>query len=237
MTYQAHALLRFGGAWFTSEQWSCGLRIATSEPTNTVQNWIDALEPNSPGETPLLIEEVLYPLIRAWFLRPASQISQRARLDYVSMNAIRPDGRYADEANPHTYEIPTDERESGTSAAQTWPQLTTVVSLRTQQTRGLATRGRVYTPTAPPNGSTGRLDAGTAQGIADSFGTLVEAISQESQLFLAGEMRVVVASDIGSPGPMRIVTRTACGDVNDTQRRRRNQLPEVYYFDELSLGS
>lgn len=237
MTYQAHALLRFGGAWFTSEQWSCGIRVATSEPSNTVQNWIDALEPNEPGGTPLLIEEELYPLIRAWFLRPASQISQRARLDYVSMNAIGPDGKYADPGNPHTYEVPTADRESGTSAAQTWPQLTTVVSLRSAQTRGLATHGRVYTPTAPPNGNTGRLDAGTAQGIADSFGELVEEISQLSQLFLAGELRVIIASDQGSPGPQRIVTRTACGDVNDTQRRRRNQLAEVYYFDELSLGS
>lgn len=237
MTYQAHALLRFGGAWFQTEQWSCGLRVATSEPSNTVQNWIDALEPNSPGETPLLIEEVIYPIVRAWFLRPASQISQRARLDYVAMNAIGPDGKYADAANPHTYEVPTDERESGTSAAQTWPQVTTAVSLRTQQTRGLATHGRIYTPTAAPNGGTGRLDQGTAQGIADSLGEMIEAISQESQLFLAGEMRVVVASDKGSPGPMRIVTRTACGDVNDTQRRRRNQLAEVYQFSELSLGS
>lgn len=227
MTYQPHALLRFGGSWFGAEQWSCGVRIATDDFGNTVQNWIDALEPNEPGGVPTLLTDAREH-VEAWFLRPQSYISENATLEYVSLNAIQPDGDYADPGDPHNDVFEPQDVLTGTSVIQTWPQLTTCISLRTAVTRGLATRGRMYAPSAPNAVGSGRIAATTTQDMAGSFATFVEDIATLESIALAGQPRVVVVSGVGAPGPMRIVTKILVGDVQDTQRRRRNELDEVY---------
>lgn len=227
MTYQPHALLRFGGRWFDTEQWSCGIRIGTDDNSATVAQWVTATKDGGVPDEPRMLTD-FREFVEAWFLRPGSQISNLARLDYVSLNAIGPDGKYADPGSPHTYEYPAGSAPTGPLDAFEMPQLSIVVSLRTEIQRGLATHGRIYPPTGLQLTSAGRVGSTTATGMAESFSTLCEDIAGYDEVILAGAPRVVVASDLGTPGPMRIVTRVLVGDVVDTQRRRRNQLQETY---------
>lgn len=232
MAYHPHGLLRFGGAWFVSEIWSCGLRIITDDSAATTQQWVDALEPNEPGGIPTLLQEV-DPMIREWFQRTQTSASVEAKLNWIEWNAIGPDGKYADPGNPHRLDIPSGETPSGASTIPTWPQLATVVTLRSAVERGRGTHGRIYVPTGVAAAANGRIGAGVAQNMADSAAQLFEEIATLQSLALAGEPRVGIVSAGDGPnapaqGPSRIVTRVQVGNVMDTQRRRRNQLAEVY---------
>lgn len=232
--YRPHALLRFGGRWFATEEWSCGLRVMTDDNSATVQQWIDTLEPNEPGGIPTVLEAIK-DLVEDWFLRAGTGIPNQARLDYVAMNAILPDGKYADPGNPHIFEYPAGEAPTGPLQAAALPQVTVCLSLRTATQRGTATKGRIYPPTAIQATADGRVGSSTAQGMGDSAAVLLEGISEVDSPFLAGGLRVGVVSNISGPngdtsglGPSRIVTRVLVGNVFDTQRRRRNQLVETY---------
>lgn len=235
MTYQPHALLRFGGTWFVDEIWSCGIRIGTDSDEATVAQWVETLtQPDL--ETPSALHLRLAQGVRAWFARSTSRVSSRATLNYVELNAIGPDGRYADPGNPHRIEYAGAEILQGPGGFATWPQLATVVSFLPAQRRGLATRGRIYVPTGLTSDGSGRIASGDAQGMAASAAELLEWIGDSESLALAGEPRAVIASDLGSPGPMRIITEVRVGDVVDTQRRRRNQLAEVYYPEPVETA-
>nr|CRY96715.1 hypothetical protein [uncultured prokaryote] len=235
MTYAPHALLRFGGRWFDTEEWSCSLRLITDDNSNTVALWVAALTELEPG-TPTELSEDIRGFVEAWFLRAGSGIANVARLDYVSLNAIGPDGLYADGGNPHTYEYAPGEAPTGPVAATALPQVTICVSLRTAQTRGAGTHGRFYPPTTIQTSATGRVGSTVAEGMAASAATLLEDIGGIQEIALAGNPRVAVVSDIGSPGPARIVTRVLVGNVFDTQRRRRAQLEEVYVTEPVVTG-
>jgi hypothetical protein len=233
MTYRPHALLRFGGRWFETETWSCGLRLITDDSAATQEQWVSVLRANEVGQEPALLTE-MRGFVEAWFLRGTSQISNMARLDYVSLNAIRPDGQYADPGNPHTYEYGAGSAPTGPVQATTLPQVTICVSLRTQQTRGAGTHGRIYPPTVIQPTGAGRIGSSTAGGIAESMATLLEDIATVEEVTLAGSIRAAVVSELGDPGPARIITRVLVGDVFDTQRRRRNQLQETYTAAEVT---
>lgn len=219
MTYPVHALLRMSGPLYTVEQWSIGLRLITSDNAATEEQWVDQAE--------TFLGDVMAPCV-AWFERAASKNSVFAYMDNVSLNAISPDGTYADPGNPHDLAPPAPLTTNGASTNQMWPQMTPCLSLRTAVTRGYATHGRVYPPAAPGNDGNGRIATADALGMAQSFATLCEDISNLPALLLAGEPRVGVVSKEGAPGASRIVTQIKCGNVVDTQRRRRNALPEVY---------
>lgn len=219
MTYPVHALLRMSGRWFAGEEWSCGLRLMTTDNAATEGQWLEAQES---------VLEDLVPLCNAWFTRSGSSISNKARLDQIGLNTIDPDGKYANPGQPNDYFHPSATAPTGSSGDNTWPQLTTVISLRTDVERGRATHGRIYPPTAVAPSTTGRIVGGYVAGMLSSMKTFIEAINDVEQIFVAGNIRVGVVSNLGTPGPSRIVTKILCGDVIDTQRRRRNQLPETY---------
>lgn len=219
MTYPPHALLRFTGRWYDTEQWSCGLRIITDDNANTVGMW-ETAAPN--------LLEPMAGYVAAWFIRAGSKISNKARLDKVSLNSIGSDGNYSDPGNPHDFDYVAASAPTGASLSTSWPQLTVVVSLRTAVARGYGTHGRVYTPAACAAATTGLITAGDAGGMATSFKDLIEDINGEADLALAGFPRVGVVSNMGEPGASRIVTRVLVGNVIDTQRRRRNSLVEAY---------
>nr|CRY96712.1 hypothetical protein [uncultured prokaryote] len=227
MTYAPHALLRFGGRWFDTEEWSCSLRIITDSNDATVASWVAALT-EIPSGTPTELSETIRGYVEDWFLRAGSGIANVARLDYVSLNAIGPDGLYADGGNPHTYEYAPGDAPTGPVNATALPQVTVCVSLRTAVTRGAGTHGRFYPPTTIQTSATGRVGSTVAEGMAASAAELLEDIGSIEELALPGQPRVAVVSDIGSPGPARIVTSVKVGNVFDTQRRRRAQLEEVY---------
>jgi hypothetical protein len=102
------------------------------------------------------------------------------------------------------------------------PQATIVASLKTAMPRGLANEGRMYLPaSARMPDATGRLPVQTAEQIASAVATFVSSVNA------VGLGNVTVFSKTRE-GAARAVTGVRLGRVVDTQRRRRNQIAELY---------
>jgi hypothetical protein len=116
----------------------------------------------------------------------------------------------------HVY-VPALAGNSTNDGAQ--PQDTIVLSLRTSRPRGRGHAGRIYPPVRPVNINASGL-IGSVTSLLQSFVTLVTAIQN------AVDAPLVVGSELA--GTLRPVTMLRMGQVVDTQRRRRNALPEMY---------
>lgn len=114
------------------------------------------------------------------------------------------------------------------SAAQIVPQTSVCVTTMASSTFGKGKRGRFYIPhsqipldTAKPTGSSGGV-----QDIADAAAAFIGDVNG----ILAGIQaanHVVIPSEVTGASP-QAVTAVRVGNVNDTQRRRRNNMPETY---------
>lgn len=223
MTYAPHLLLSFGGRLFGVEQWACNLRMLLGEP--------DAAVPVSLATMTTWAEENVEDValdVAAWFTDGQARNSSAARLDYVKLNPIGANGRYANETETILYEWASGDAPAGVTAPGE-PQNSLVVSLLTDATRGRASRGRFYPPTGTitVDSATGYIDDQVTAAVAGAALTLLNNLANMPGVDLQSP-RVVVASDLGQPGPVRNVTSVAVGDVMDTQRRRRRSLVETY---------
>lgn len=110
-------------------------------------------------------------------------------------------------------------------------QAAIVVSLRTT-TPGAKGRGRMYWPAtgASVSATTGRLSNPTPTDIANGAGALLELIQNtiEANAGLFPWSEVLLGVRSGTDHVTRTVTRLQVGDIVDTQRRRRDTLPENY---------
>jgi len=149
--------------------------------------------------------------------------------DYSTLRSVRvaalgTDGLYLVDPLVFESETPT----TG-SAGQVHPQASIVLSLRSPSTIGRANYGRMYMPhvrgslqTASPYMSsltTGAIAAAGA-GLLDDVTTVINDNAGD-------EVLPVIMSAVGS-GTAKGVTSVLCGQVVDTQRRRRNRLQETY---------
>lgn len=223
MTYRPHLLLQFGGRLFDTEEWSCSFRMLLGSPDVTIGPTTGVMNAWARDN----IEDMASDLA-GWHEDPGTYNSTAARLDYVKCNAIAENGRYADDGNTILFEFGGTDAPQGTGQPGP-PQASLCVSLLTGVSRGRASRGRIYPPTGAQNynGSTGRVTGTATSGLVASTTTLLNNLANMPGPDLLSP-RVVVASELGQPGPVRNVTRVAVGDVMDTQRRRRESLPETY---------
>jgi hypothetical protein len=227
MGYPRHLYLTFGGRFFDIEAWSGGIRLASpAEPNDESDDaWIQTAESQV---------EAAAELVRLWFVNPASNVMGTARLDWVKLNAIGEDGRYLDEGNTSLVEYPQDTAPTPPGGFD-WPQVATVVSFRTDVTRGLAARGRLYVPTAVGKSGAGRIAGADQVEMLEPMRDLLEGLRDLPQLLIGGQLAPCVVSrgrqtspGVYGPGIARYIRRVEVGNVQDTQRRRRDQLPEVY---------
>lgn len=108
------------------------------------------------------------------------------------------------------------------SASGGFPQISMVLSLRTARTRGYASNGRMYFPSArTPAPADGLITVAQANAVALAGATMIGAI-RDADVGVPAVMSAVGA------GLVQEVTATRVGRVMDTQRRRRNALPESY---------
>lgn len=224
MTYLPHLRLQMGGQFFDSEIWSIGLRLAIGNGNTPPSGPVISLWQEWTRDNIADIADDCAAYVEA----SGSHFSNRAWLDYVKLNVVNEQGRYASEGETVEFRWADQDRPQGT-LAPTWPQLSTCVSLLTAVTRGRASRGRFYVPTGAMgvDSGTGRMTQSDAQTMTLAAQTFVNALNNQPGIDV-NNPRVVVASALGAPGPVRDVTAVAVGDVLDTQRRRRNDLPEVY---------
>jgi hypothetical protein len=149
----------------------------------------------------------------------------------VNLNAIRLERRAEDETVLNVAEGLLTTPTSGLGTATKTPQDSLVFSLRTT-TPGPKGRGRLYWPAVGATLSASyQLSAPTAATVATDAQTWLKAIGLAMNGYWASvsSVRTAVLS-------VRSVTDHVCRDVNqlqigsvlDTQRRRRDSLPETY---------
>lgn len=140
--------------------------------------------------------------------------------------------------NFNFYAYPAVPFAGGNAGGPLPPQITLVASLTARPNNGLGSKGRMYLPginTGISNsGKIGDIERGT---IADNLATMFNALNDDAdvpgQLINASKGRALQL--LGDMPVNRYVQDIKIGNVYDTQRRRRNQLDEVYTSREITL--
>ena len=133
---------------------------------------------------------------------------------------------------------------TGNSAATKYPpQITLAATLTSDIQRGTGSKGRMYLPGINTVvGDTGKISATPQGNLVTSLKTMFDAINADADipdrviLVSRGNKLVTIpGGDITYINPKNVnVTGLRVGDVYDTQRRRRNDLPEVYITSVLA---
>lgn len=206
MAFTGHLTkLVWGGNLFNTEIWSCSLHLSG---------------PDTPGAGASLSYA---PALTAWMGRANSFVNNKAHLQYCKANEVDPiTQRQVDlgQTDEHNF---TPEVDSATSYVE-FPQLSLCVSLMTAASRGRASKGRYYPPTALAPG-----DLDTTNGVISTVAASYCATSNAqliADLNAIGTAKVIVFSHIGQVG--REVTGIRVGRVMDTIRSRRSALAEQY---------
>lgn len=164
---------------------------------------------------------------KTFFQLSSSSISNKWSTTGVKLATIGTDGKtignevaYHYEATPYT----------GAGAQHFPAQCALVCTLTSAVPRGLASKGRMYLPgVANSITDAGKLSSTVSAAIATNlkafFDTVNGSIDASGTIMLTspGSKPPLVGAGIS-----RVVTGLRVGDVVDTQRRRRNQLVEVY---------
>lgn len=164
---------------------------------------------------------------------PNLSMSSQYECTYVKLSSLGTDGR-SSAADTVYSTMPANTK--GTSATWLAPQLSLVLSMHSSTVRGVGSKGRMYLPgVAFGVGLDGHITTGNAQAVANTMGTFLAAINADAispnvvVLASHGSLNKDGTPKIGGSGPVtRAVTGIKVGNVYDTQRRRRNQLAEVY---------
>lgn len=210
-----------GDCFSSSEHWNTGFYIGAAAA--------DAASPH-------LSAGVIAPFWNTFFTNASTKVSNVYRTLQIKVAQLKTDGT-TDLDNVDWYDYPTPP--VGPNAAVAYPpQCSVVATLTSEVQRGLAAKGRMYLPGLNPtlSTSTGKISSTDAGTIATNFKTFLDAVNAAS----GSGGKVILASHGhrgGGPPPdpylyagmvNTLVTGCRVGDVIDTQRRRRNELPEVY---------
>lgn len=140
----------------------------------------------------------------------------------IKLAAVGTDGHYVGE--PKLEEITGIAGDN----ANVEPQSTAVVSLWSGLTFGQANYGRMYPPHTKMSQTTGTpyAIAGVQADYADSAVEFITAVNDIADGHVPAS-GVVILSAVGS-GSVKAASQVRIGRLNDTQRRRRNNLTEDY---------
>lgn len=214
MAYAPHTRVSFGGSLENGtvfdEIWNCNVNVITPDIGG------------GPLENPIDYLAEIAPNLAVWFGAAASNISSRARLEYVKANSIGANGKYSDALNSNQFDFDTF---TIGHIDPIWPGIISIVtSWRTSATRGPGSKGRVYLP----NGTVGTainliLDAGSQASYVTAGKNLLTVLRNNGG---DNEALPVVASGVAATN--RAIVAVAVGSVIDVQRRRKNALTETY---------
>lgn len=216
-----HIVVQWGGTLPGGEIWSNSLRMGSS-------GLGDGAPVPTHGDLETWCHGSAKDAVAAYHGSTTAQIHTAAKLAYLKMNVVGLDGRYVD---PNTIEHVYSPVVSGGGATVLYPnQVTLVISLTTDVSRGYAHRGRYYMPLPvfPVVEADGMISAVAAGFAAGAAGAFIQALANEPGLDLGVfDQRVLVMSK-ANQGSTHVVTGIDVGRVLDTQRRRRADLPESY---------
>jgi len=204
-----HLYLQWGGKLPGSEEWSCGMRFASTGGTPT-------------DTDPASMLAGVTSAVQTFHTAAASLIHTDAKLSFVKLNRIGTDGHYI---LPTTYEQIVADVSGGGGAGIRYPNsVAWVVSLTTGVSRGPAHRGRFYVPMPVAAVQTdGSFNTTAQDSLGGTVDTLISVLNGQALYY-----RLAVFSRKAGAPTHRLVTGNEVGKTPDTQRRRRNKLLEVY---------
>lgn len=220
MGYPLHWLLAFGGhQGHVEEIWACGIRMCAYGDVGPIQM-----------DEEQYLTNTAVPALTTWFGSAGAKIYTAARLKWVKFNEIDEDGHYADQSTTHerlTLDIPG----GGGSTAVHPLQVAAVLSWRTLDAeRGLASRGRIYSPrptcVVDLNGDITSTDRGT---MATSAANLLNSLDVSLGVPPAPVLRPSIVSrgkKSGSSygeGASHQIDSVVVDSALDIQRRRANR--------------
>ncbi len=230
MTYAGpHFHLTWGGAHYTSDTWSCGVRLwdanyatAPPDPSIAVPASVDAVTDAATA-------------ITTWVTSSATNLSPYSYLSWVKLNWVNASGHQFDGYNTTEHLLGTPVHNA--SGTPTNPASSLVVTLTTYLTRGRGSHGRLYLPIGHVStGANGNIDSSSViTNILTSTKDLINALNGSLSWDTGvGAPKVAVMStrsarnNTSGPGPAEVVLGLELGHVLDVQRRRRRQLEENY---------
>lgn len=177
-----------------------------------------------------------------FFTTAANKVGSAYRTLEVKAALIKADGHTDLESiDYYTYPTPI----VGVTATSVLPpQVTLAATLTSDVQRGLGAKGRMYLPGIWDGVSTtnGKLASTTPSNIKNNLKTFLDSVNADSDIpgyvilashghYFKDSLGVIE----GYTGAVNTrVTGCRVGDVYDTQRRRRDDLPEVYYTAVLA---
>lgn len=144
----------------------------------------------------------------------------------VKAAAIDTTGSYVAGADPVEF---VDTTPPTGTAGNIPPQSTVCVSTRTVTNIGQGVKGRMFLPhtlmTLPSGFAI--TSSTTRDDIADAAALFIAACTSIINAAITATVGPAIMGQTGS-GTVKAITEVRVGGVNDTQRRRRNNIPEVY---------
>jgi hypothetical protein len=203
-----HLYLQWGGKLPGGEQWSNGLRFASTDGSVV-----------TPTDQNAMIGACVTALTA--FHSGASFSHAGAKLSFVKLNAIDVDGTYAIDTTTQTVVADV----GGGFSVPVYPnQVAIAVTLETGFSRGPAHRGRFYVPMpCIAVDANGVISTTNRDSLKEGVDTLLAALNA-----VRSDYKVAVFSRKRLAPSHRLVTGCHVGRVLDTQRRRRNKLVEAY---------
>lgn len=214
MAYPPHYLLSFGGtAGELTETWVCGIRLIAED--TGVFGEVDQQE---------YLEDVAAPALTAWMLRPTSLVATVALLKWAKFNLIDSQGHYDDPGTTHEHSFGAGSPGGANNTLHPL-QVALVLTWRTNVAeRGLASRGRIYSPRPSiAVGASGDIDGAARVGAATSAATLLNTLDITVG---AGWMRPAIVSpgrgwpEQDNPGSANQIDYVTVDSSLDVQRRR-----------------
>lgn len=220
MTFRPHVLVAWGGTLHGVETWTNGLRFLK----NTGAAFNDAAAMTFAQDCATDLTNFYSQLF----------FHTGLKLEYVKVNNIGPDGKYASADSSNTYFLPA--APAGTGGSAHAPQIACVATLLTAAQRGLANKGRLYfgglaREAFPVDPATGRLPIANRDAFNAHVGTLLTALNNNPGLdaeFGGLDAHVISKGRIAIEGPARKIVGVRTGRVLDTMRSRRSNLAEEY---------
>ena len=204
-----------GSTMSTGEEWATGFWIGTmfGDSTPPDQAAVDALKT----------------LWQTFFTAPTSKFWNGCKTEYVKLALVGIDGKSNPNNSVFAYYSPAISGAS-TDTGIMPPQCSLVATITSPRARGYASKSRMYLPgNNAPISSDGKINSTTVNAINANFKTFLDGVNAHADI--DGFVILNSAESVGIPShPAIIEAAVGCriGNVYDTQRRRRNQLQEVY---------
>lgn len=201
--------------------WSCQFHLATVDPLANQLEWWNAVTSQA---------ENIKDLVEDFVGNPAALIPQGVNLDWVKLAMVGEDGRYMYEA----VEVQADK--SGGVMGSFIPQATIAFTMESPKWKDPGKYNRFYLPTSNPSGNGEfRLNQSQVNLALTTCQTLIEGVNEILAGLTATPASMVSVVSGTREGSTLAVIKLRLGRVIDTQRRRRNAIPEEYTSRTINL--